>query len=239
MNGDYGPENVSIEKGQRSPPLSSQEIRAAMTDPATILEEFCVICTQLRMEYNLYRSLFEDDPVGRDLCMEAAPYFFSDLNGILVRNVILQFCRVTDSAGAGIKINLTTNYILKAVYWPKDVETQLTQLNDRLMAFRGKIEPARSKRVAHIDVHAQIGRVEEMGKFPPGEEKTFLADLQKFVDIAHGHLHGGASRSINPAVSNDTYAVVRAFEKAALYDRCYRCGQSERAADLLDFEQRS
>ncbi len=212
---------------------------AIMNDPETVLEEFCVLCDQMWIDRDVFGSLFEDDPKGRDLCRETFPYLFNDINRLMVENLFLQFCRITDPSGTGSKLNLTTNYIVTCLPWSKQVKAQLEAINAELMAFRAKIEKARSKRIAHVDLDAQVSRAPAMGGFQPGEDFKFLRDLQQFVNVAYGQLHNGHIRPIRPAVSSDAYRLIRALEKAALYDRCYRCSETDRNADLLDFQGRS
>jgi hypothetical protein len=209
-----------------------------MSDSAQILEEFCKVCAVVRNDFDLYRSLFENDPTGRDLCIATVPMFFEDINRLMVNNLFLQFCRITDPEGNGSRRNLTTNYILKCLPWPAHIQSALATANDRLMAFRNKIEKARSKRIAHIDFYAQVGQLDNMGKFDLGEDILFLRDLQEFINIAFGHLHNGATRSIVVGMSTDTYKLVRAIEKSILFDRCRKCSEAERANDILDLEQR-
>ena len=147
-------------------------------------------------------------------------------------------CKLTDPAGSGSKTNLTTNYILQCLPWPSTVEESLTQLNDLLMRFRAKIEQARSKRIAHTDLHSQIERRDAMGTFDKGEDAQFFLDLQSFYDVAYRHVFSASAPPIAAGGSTDTYKVIRAIEKATLFDRCYRCADKERNIDLLDFEQR-
>jgi hypothetical protein len=127
---------------------------------------------------------------------------------------------------------------VKEFPWPNAVRNQLVQLNDLLMAFRAKIEPARSKRVAHTDLHSQINRLEAMGTFNKGEDAKFFADLQSFFDVAYRHVFSASPPPITVGGSTDTHKVFRAIVKAALYDRCCRCTEKDRNMDVLDFEQR-
>jgi hypothetical protein len=154
-----------------------------------------------------------------------------------VRQLVLQICRLTDPAGTGTKTNLTTNYILKNLRWPEPVRDQLDRFNQLLMAFRAKVEPARSKRIAHTDLHNQVYQPAPLGQFDKGEDAQFFIDLQSFYDVAHRHVFGSTAPPIAAAASNDTYKVVRAIMKATLYDRCNRCREADRATDILNFDQ--
>jgi hypothetical protein len=84
-----------------------------------------------------------------------------------------------------------------------------------MMVFRRKVEPARSKRIAHTDVHHQVKNRGALGTFDKGDDAQFFADLQSFYDVAYRHVRGGSAPAIRPAMSTDTHLVVRAIEKAA------------------------
>lgn len=154
-------------------------------------------------------------------------------------NLYIQFCKITDPAKSGKKANLTTNYIVEEIPWPDAVRRQLRDVHARLTSFRALIEPARSKRVAHMDLPAQIEQWDNLGRFPRGAEVKFLQDLQTFIDIAYGHLHNGSCRPIVVAMSTDTHLLVRALEKSIVFDQCTKCTSGERAVAVLDYEDRS
>jgi hypothetical protein len=107
-------------------------------DAKTILNEFYNLSVEARCDFDPYRSLFEQDVKKIELCINFAPFFFNDIDRIIVRGLVLQICKLTDPAGSGSKINLTTNYILQKLPWPTDVKQQLTEFNDLLMKFRAK-----------------------------------------------------------------------------------------------------
>jgi AbiU2 len=210
----------------------------AVTDPKRALNEFYNLCVEARCDFDLYRSMFEDHPKSTQLCVDYAPLFFNDFGRIITRYLVLHVCRLTDPTGTGSKMNLTTNYIVNELSWPDAVLNQLVHFNDLLMAFRTKVQPARSKRIAHTDLHSQINRLEAMGKFNKGEDVKFFADLQSFFDVAYRHVFGASAPAIAAAASTDTHKVFRAIVKATLYDRCYRCTEKDRNIDVLDFEDR-
>ena len=137
-----------------------------MTDAKALVEEFCTLCAQLSMDYDLYYSLFEVDKQRLDFYSDLAPLFFGDINRILIEQLIMQTCKITDPAKTGRNYNLTKNYVVEEISWPDAVRDELRQINTRLMSFRKYVEPARSKRIAHIDLHAQIGIRENLGGFP-------------------------------------------------------------------------
>ena len=203
-------------------------------DPASILEDFCDICTEARSDYGLYKSLFESDPRNVKLFTSIAPLCFWELRRILAQNVLLQICKITDPAGTGKKTNLTTNFVLEKISWPAPVADKLRHFNDRLLKFRTHIEPARSRRIAHTDLTAQIERLENLGTFPAGADVQFFLDLQTFIDIAYGHFHNGGCRPIALPMSTDADKMVRALEKSVVFDLCTNCSEGSRSMALLD-----
>jgi hypothetical protein len=107
-----------------------------------------------------------------------------------------------------------------------------------MQAFRKRIEPARSKRIAHVDLPAQLERWDNLGAFPEGAEKQFLQDLQDFIDIAYGHFHAGRDRPIVAAMNTDSHQLIRALGKSVVFDRCPNCDEAQRANAILDYEDR-
>jgi len=214
------------------------KVEHSMSDPNTVLHGFYDLCVEARSDFDLYRSLFEDDPTSTELCVNYAPYFFNDFSRIITRALVLHACKLTDPARTKGQPNLTTNYILEDLQWPNDVKDELNRLNDRLMVFRDKVKAARNKRIAHADLHSQVQHLEAMGTFDMGEDVKFFEDLENFVQVAFRHVQGDPVPTIQVGASTDTYKVIRAVEKAILYDRCPRCTAAQRANDVLDFEGR-
>jgi hypothetical protein len=207
-----------------------------MSNPKTIIDQFCTVCTSVRNDYDLYRSLFETDRQTLDLYKSIAPLCFGDVCRILKENVYIQFCKITDPAKTGKKSNLTTNYLVEEISWPDTVSQRLREINARLMAFRELIEPARSKRIAHVDLPAQIEQWGNLGAFPQGSEIEFLQNLQDFINTAYGHFHEGGHHPIVVAMSTDTHQLVRALEKSLIFEQCPKCTSGERAVAVLDYE---
>jgi transcriptional regulator with XRE-family HTH domain len=210
-----------------------------MSDPKAIIENFCIICEHVTSDYDLFQSLFETDRRTFDLYASISPLLFENLNRILHDNLYIQFCKITDPAKTGKNLNLTTNYIVEKIPWPADVGEKLLEVNERLKKFRQAIESARSKRIAHVDLPAQVERWGSLGDFPKGAEIQFLQDLQIFVNIAYGHLQGGSSRPIRVAMSTDTHELIRALVKSVVFDCCSKCAEHERNVAVLDYENSS
>jgi hypothetical protein len=206
--------------------------------PTAIIDEFCSVCTTVRNDFDLYRSLFETDTATLDLFSTIAPLCFGDLCRVLKENLYIQFCKITDPPRSGKHANLTTNYIVEEISWPDVIARQLREINARLMSFRALIEPARSKRIDHMDLPAQVERWDNLGAFPRGSEIKFFQDLQTFIDIAYGHLNNGSDHPIAVAMSTDTHLLIRALEKSIVFDRCSKCTSADKANAILGYEDR-
>lgn len=207
-----------------------------MDKPKEILDRFYDQCARLQMDHDLFYALFMSGQGRINLFQEVAPMFFADLHRLMRDSVFIQFCRITDRAGSGPRTNLTTNYLLQAICWPADIKKKLEAVNTRLMQFRPYIEPARSKRLAHADLRAELDKV-TLGKFPIGADQQFLKDLEEFLTIAYEHL-GETAGSLSIGMSHDADALVRALVQSRLYDTCAKCTPTERALAVLDFERK-
>jgi len=165
-----------------------------MYDRRQVLDEFANICSQVKIEYDVFLSLFDNGEQQNKLLQETAPFFFGGLFAIMRKNVYVGFCTMTDPAGSGKRVNLTTNYLL-TFDWPSDTRTKLDEVNARLMIFRKYVEPARSKRIAHADLRAQMDKG-NLGGFPPGADELFFKDLEEFLTAAYQAVNGGPFYSI-------------------------------------------
>ncbi|WP_253203601.1 helix-turn-helix domain-containing protein [Methylosinus sp. KRF6] len=232
---EYELVQAAPDTAQPAQPLQAGN-KKTMSGHKAIIEEFCIICEQVWTDYDLFQSVFGKDRRAFDLYRSISPLLFEGLNRIMHENCYMQFCKITDNANTGKHSNLTTNYIIEQIPWPAEVAKNLKEVNERLMAFRQHIEPARSKRIAHVDLSAQVERWDNLGAFPKGAEMQFLQDLQKFVNIAYGHFHGGSSRPIEVSMSTDTHQLLRALVKSVIFDRCSKCTEHERIVAVLDYE---
>jgi len=102
------------------------------------------------------------------------------------------------------------------------------------MQFRTHIEPARSKRLAHADLRAELDQ-DTLGKFLDGADRRFLKDLEEFLIIAHEHL-GEAPVSLSIDMSHDVQ-LVQALVQSRIYDSCAKCTPQERMVAVLDYSE--
>jgi hypothetical protein len=203
-------------------------------DREAVLIEFSKICGQLKIEYDLFRSLFNRGEPQTALLQSTAPYLFGDLYGIMRNNLFVGFCRVTDGAGSGQRLNLTSNFIV-SLDWPSDVKARLEEVNARLLSFRKFVETARSKRIAHLDLRAQMEEKGPLGNFPIGADERFFNDLEEFLTTAHQAVNGGPFL-LSIGGASDTYQLIQALVKAKLFDQCDKCPELDRMNAVLDTE---
>jgi hypothetical protein len=206
-----------------------------MYEPKDILTGFALQCARLQIDHDLWVDLFESGQGRIDLFKEAASIFFEDLARLIRESLIIQFCRITDPPASRSQTNLTTNYLLKMDLWPADIRQKLADVNSRLMCFRNYVEPARNKILAHPDLRVALDKV-KLGEFPAGADREFLKDLHEFLAIASEHLFG--SPMSPPLLAHGAYALRGALVKSPLYEACSRCSAEERAAAVLDYEER-
>jgi hypothetical protein len=195
-------------------------------DREHVFDEFLKICLQLKIEFDLFCGLFDRGPQQQDLLRRTAPFLFGEVSAALHHQVYLGFCRITDPARSGKYANLTTNYIVNELRWPEEVRANLAEVNERLMAFRKFVEPARSKRIAHTDFTAHIER-QSLGGYPPGADNKFFKDLEEFLTIAFREIAGGTVL-LSMATQNDTGRLITTLRKSELFDQCAKCSEIDR-----------
>ena len=195
-----------------------------MNDQTEVLQEFAKICWQLKIEHDLFCNLFDRGRSQADLLQRTAPLLFGDVYAIMRNQLFLGFCRVTDHAGSGKRTNLTTNFIVEQLPWSPEVRAKLAEVNGRLKRFRKFVEPARSRRIAHMDLRAQMQK-ETLGAFPAGADNTAFQETT------------GAPFSLPVGGSTDTDLLVTALTKAELFDQCQKCSEIDRFKAILDAEQ--
>ena len=157
---------------------------------AAVVSTFCEECVWLYCLRKHFTDLFESGERRRLLLTEVAETFFHDLNLVLIDYLLLQMCKLTDPASSGTnKDNLTTNYIL-GLNWTQETATRLHVANQDLMRFRARIDDARRKLIAHLDLRARLQAL-DLGSFSPEDEAEFWGALRVFIQAAHEEAIGG------------------------------------------------
>ncbi len=200
-----------------------------------IVQSFVTECEKVKMAHDLFSALFDPgDERKRELLQSVAPKTFGDLNEILVGYMLLQFAKLTDPAKTGKYENLTSNFIVEKLVWPREVKDRLSAINTRLMAFRAQIIDFRTKRGAHLDLDAHTSNPRTLGAFPQGAGVAFLRDLEEFLQVAIAHLEPNEHVTLQIAMSEDVHSLVLALAKSVAFDQCPTCSRGRRAEAVLD-----
>jgi hypothetical protein len=162
-----------------------------------IVEKFCAHVHWLVIVRHTFKVLFEDkQPSCQPLREKTAPSFFTDLNRILQEYLLLECAKITDPAITRKFENFTVAYLVQKINWPNDkqltsmpdddtdVLKKLESLQKITQDFRGDIDCARNKLLAHLDQAAVLSS-DPLGTFAEGKDKTFFDALQKICKIAH------------------------------------------------------
>src|SRR5215469_5660038 len=102
-------------------------------------------CVHLRSVWRHYEILFEEGELRRTMLHRIAPIFFGDLNQVLIEQLVLQICKLTDPETSLGRKNLTIDYLVNNGDFsaaPAEIG-KVQALRDRIFDFRSKIVPAR------------------------------------------------------------------------------------------------
>ena len=166
-----------------------------MTEDIEIFANYCVF---MRSIYLHARGLFENSSADdKALMRSTAGTFFGDLNQALNEYVILQACKITDSAHDNRgNDNHTIAFLLERYDFSSDpsISKRLTDLHASMRAFRDKLLSARNKLISHLDRDTILaGR--PLGAATDEDWNQFWLDLQDFVCIVHRKVIGSTFSS--------------------------------------------
>jgi hypothetical protein len=143
-----------------------------------------------------YRShndiIFNNEVLQIQLLQRVSPFFFHDLNILLIKHIILQICALTDKGEMTFKkkkyYNLTVDFLVTNSDFSRarGKGTRLRKLAERIAKFRAKIEPARHKRVGHLDLDAAMSR-KSLGRASLAAWRKFWRDFHEFTLILQQH----------------------------------------------------
>jgi hypothetical protein len=141
-----------------------------------IVERFCDRVHWLISVRHIFKVLFEDEQLScKTLREKTAASFFTDLNRILHEYLLLECAKITDNASTHGHTNFTVDYLVERICWPND-KKELKSLQVITKEFRGFIDAARNKLLAHSDLGA-IQSEALFGEFPEGEDEKFFDAL--------------------------------------------------------------
>lgn len=209
------------------------------TDPAVsiMVKCFCNYVVWLRSVHNMYKELYENDKADQ-LMDKTAQSFFDDLNVILINYLLLEFSKITDRATIQVKgdniANFTVDNLITCVNWPDKIMSSLEPLRKEVKTFRGYIENARHKLLAHYDKETFLnGKV--IGGFPLGENERFLSVLEKICDITHEACFNSIFGSISVSMHGDVEDLKKALKKALVFDRLFSESKGKETAKLFNY----
>jgi hypothetical protein len=149
-------------------------------------EAMAQLCVHLRSVWRHYEILFEEGEPRRTLLHRIAPVFFGDLNQLLIEQLMLQICRLTDPPVTSGRTNLTIDNIIGQSDFsgaPED-QARIKTLRDSIDRFRSKIVPARNRLIGHLDRDAVMAG-EPLGVVSEAEWKQFWSDLEQLLRLVH------------------------------------------------------
>jgi hypothetical protein len=161
----------------------------AITRSKEDIEIFADHCVFMRSIYLHEKALFETSATDdRDRMSRTANIFFSDLNRVFIEYTILQVCKITDPAADFRKNdNHTIGFLLQHYDFSGETATlkRLNELNDKLLAFRAKLLPARNKIISHSDRNAIRAEL-ALGAASDEEWNKFWLNLRASSVLASG-----------------------------------------------------
>jgi len=151
-----------------------------------ICEDFEILRTHLiaiRQNYNTYYDLFLS---GHDKILEhTACSFFNDISEIMLRDWILQVCKIMDPAETRIRKekveNITINLINQHLGNQGLLTPKIKKLTSSILKYGDKLLPARNKMLAHFD-RATHNKEMVLGATSEIELDKFLLDIQNYSD---------------------------------------------------------
>jgi len=214
-----------------------------------IVKRFCGHVHWLVRVRHTFKVLFEDEqPSCQTLMKKTAWSFFLDLNRILQEYLLLECAKITDPATTYGHTNFTVDYLVKNICWPSDkaILEKLTSLSDdhkdllqelkslQLIAqgFRGHIESARDKLLAHLDMGAVLTS-KPLGGFPEGDDKTFFCALQKLCDITHEACFGTIYGVMLPITVGDVINLRKTLKDAVAFREALSESSGQEKTHLL------
>ena len=190
----------------------------------------------LRSVWRHYQIFFEESELRRTMLHRIAPTFFGDLNHILIEQLVLQVCKLTDPQATGGRKNLTIDYLVDNADFttaPADHD-KAKALRDRIVQFRATIAPARNKLISHLDRDSVMAGV-PLGGAGDAQWLQFWEDLDALLHLLHvrfvdpsGHFHLNEVGMISDADS-----VVKALKESTYFHEALRrSGMAEGLADI-------
>ena len=164
-----------------------------------------------------------------------ANVFFSDLNRIFIEYLILQVCKVTDPAkDLRRNDNFTIAFLLRLYDFSGEPTTlrRLSELDEKVQAFRVKLLPARNKVISHSDRDAIMAN-RALGGAPEDEWNEFWLNLQDLVCIIHEKIVG-EPLWINGFAMSNAHGLLKALRHSDCFDKLLTGDEPQSAESVLN-----
>ena len=196
-----------------------------------LVERFRDYVFWLKVMRYTYRELFEVDD-AEVLTKKTAPYFFFDLSNILADYWLLAVAKLTDPATSSRGAeNFTIANLMETVDWPTECLEEIEKLNDTIQSFRGYIEQARNKLLAHLDKKTFVSGI-SFGGFPAGEDEKLLVALEKMCNVFYEAAFGEISGNMAPYDQGDVQDLKKALTRAIAFEELFSNSQGEEKSRL-------
>lgn len=143
--------------------------------------EFREQCIWLRCCYNTYVKLFESGPETEQLLKNVAAIFFHDLNNILIDNIWLQICKLTDPAMSMGRKNLTVKHINNLLESSNLMNDEIITFSENIMKCRSLIKEGRNRLISHLDRESVLND-KPIGEHKKEDDILFFDSLQGYCD---------------------------------------------------------
>jgi AbiU2 len=185
-------------------------------------------CVHLRSVWRHCQILFEEGQLRRTLLHRIAPVFFGDLNQILIEQLVLQICKLTDPETTMGRKNLTIDYLVDNGEFSADPAEfpKIKTLRDSIHQFRSTILPARNRLISHMDRDAVMAGV-SLGGASEAAWLRFWDDLDELVHLVYSRYvdPGGHFHLNDIGMISDADSVVKALKESTYFHAALRANE--------------
>jgi hypothetical protein len=185
------------------------------TDDVNALANSCLL---LRRAYIHYHELFEPRNPNGAIFDKIAPFFFGDINRILVIFITLEACKLADPAqDSRGNENLSIEFLVNHTDLAADAAAS-NELNNRAIKIREfgkKLKPARDKVISHTDRSIALSGLKGLGGVDLAEWDEFWENVDAFIHILVNHYFGNPSKHFILSANSDASRFVETLTQAA------------------------
>ena len=156
-----------------------------------------------------FHELYENEN-NRNNLIESANDFWCHINTVFIHQLILSYCRITDSCEK-FGPNLTLDYFYNNDDIEEESRIRLETLHGFFNEFRKYIIPARNKLIAHNDLKV-YSSLEKCGEFPDGMDIEYLENIEKYINELSIIIYGENIGDIVVAVEGDVLDLLKCLQ---------------------------